>query len=522
MKTVFAVLACAFSTAVFAVPPPPQVTVAATDVRQLEFNWDPVPGAQTYELWFSSAPGAPWAHFGTRNARRSPTWRLAVPVHLLNWAQATYLIKACNSGGCSESNHVAVNDEKLAAIGFFKPQALTGHHMYGSRVALSADGKTMAVLTGETLGNATSSLVVHIYRQTTDTSRWRREARLLPTYVKANTHAPFDQASNLALSGDGNVLALGSFREPASRAGLPENAGAVYLFRRYGTLWSLSQKIQGAGLDIERFGAYLDLDDAGRTLAVSHNYRGGNYEPGTLEIYRDPVDASDQFVHDRTIPVPPRVDAGDLSECNAIALSGDGNTLMRECLFNYGSEGYTFVHTGPTFAETARIGLGLRTAIDLSYDGKAAIILTWNGADTYRLTPTGWQYDGLLARFEGIDVSSARHVAISSDGKIAAVGNPLEYTVGLGPVYPPYVAGPDEFAGNGGVVVHQRKASGWEIRRLVKPGSHYTGWAGYSLALGDNGKVLAVGAPKDASAAAGIDGDRDDTSAPERGAVWLY
>jgi hypothetical protein len=113
-------------------------------------------------------------------------------------------------------------------------------------------------------------------------------------------------------------------------------------------------------------------------------------------------------------------------------------------------------------------------------------------------------------------------VAISSDGKIAAVGNPLEYTVGLGPVYPPYVAGPDEFAGNGGVVVHQRKASGWEIRRLVKPGSHYTGWAGYSLALGDNGKVLAVGAPKDASAAAGIDGDRDDTSAPERGAVWLY
>jgi hypothetical protein len=42
------------------------------------------------------------------------------------------------------------------------------------------------------------------------------------------------------------------------------------------------------------------------------------------------------------------------------------------------------------------------------------------------------------------------------------------------------------------------------------------------VALGDNGRVLAVGAPFDPSAATGIDGDRDDASAPERGAVWMY
>jgi hypothetical protein len=57
-----------------------------------------------------------------------------------------------------------------------------------------------------------------------------------------------------------------------------------------------------------------------------------------------------------------------------------------------------------------------------------------------------------------------------------------------------------------------------------RPSDEFPGpqWAGHSVALGDNGRILAVGAPFESSAASGIDGDRDDTSAPERGAVWLY
>jgi hypothetical protein len=56
----------------------------------------------------------------------------------------------------------------------------------------------------------------------------------------------------------------------------------------------------------------------------------------------------------------------------------------------------------------------------------------------------------------------------------------------------------------------------------VKPGSTHNAWAGHSVALGDNGRILFVGAPFDPSAATGIDGDRDDDSAPQRGAVWIY
>jgi len=70
--------------------------------------------------------------------------------------------------------------------------------------------------------------------------------------------------------------------------------------------------------------------------------------------------------------------------------------------------------------------------------------------------------------------------------------------------------------------VLERKSSGWVLRRWIKPGSTHDQWFGHSLALGNNGRILAVGAPLDPSAATGIDGDRDDASMPERGAVWLY
>ncbi len=49
MKFFFALLACVVCPVAFAAPPPaPSITVAATDIRQLEFNWDPVPGAIGY------------------------------------------------------------------------------------------------------------------------------------------------------------------------------------------------------------------------------------------------------------------------------------------------------------------------------------------------------------------------------------------------------------------------------------------------------------------------------------------
>ena len=137
----------------------------------------------------------------------------------------------------------------------------------------------------------------------------------------------------------------------------------------------------------------------------------------------------------------------------------------------------------------------------------------------YRLDPGGWVHDGFLSTFGGTGGGNRRQVAISRDVRIAAVGSRSDIAAGLGPIFEPYETDDER---SGGVIIHERKDSGWVIRRLVKPGSTNNQDAGHSVALGDNGNVLAVGAPLDQSAATGIDGDREDNSAFQRGAVWLY
>jgi hypothetical protein len=58
---------------------------------------------------------------------------------------------------------------------------------------------------------------------------------------------------------------------------------------------------------------------------------------------------------------------------------------------------------------------------------------------------------------------------------------------------------------------------------MIKPNvASNQGAFGYGLSFGDNGKILAVGAMGEDSAARGIDGDQADTSAPDSGAAWLY
>ena len=63
---------------------------------------------------------------------------------------------------------------------------------------------------------------------------------------------------------------------------------------------------------------------------------------------------------------------------------------------------------------------------------------------------------------------------------------------------------------------------GWRLRGAVNPGVRNDQHFGVSVALGDNGRVLAVGAPGDSGAATGIGGDPSNQNAFPRGAVWLY
>ena len=76
---------------------------------------------------------------------------------------------------------------------------------------------------------------------------------------------------------------------------------------------------------------------------------------------------------------------------------------------------------------------------------------------------------------------------------------------------------------SGAVYLFARSGGGWTQQAYIKAGNSGSGDNfGYTVALSGDGGTLAVGAPGEDSTASGIDGDGNDDSAPDSGAVYLF
>ena len=111
-----------------------------------------------------------------------------------------------------------------------------------------------------------------------------------------------------------------------------------------------------------------------------------------------------------------------------------------------------------------------------------------------------------------------RAVAMSADGTRLAVGAPLEDSpateVGGAPI---------EGAGDSGAVyLYRRSGSTWAFEAYVKASNTGAGDGfGAALALDDDGSVLVVGAPREATSGSGVEPPSDE-AAPGSGAVYVY
>jgi hypothetical protein len=164
---------------------------------------------------------------------------------------------------------------------------------FGYEVALSADGKTLAV---GALGEASSATGINgdqddnsvngagatyvFVRDGMDV--WSQQA-----YVKAsNTDGNDFFGGRLALSGDGNVLAVGVPFEQSKAKGIDGNdadnsahhSGAVYVFVRSGNgIWSQQAYVKASNADAwDHFGFSVALSNDGQTLAVGACWEASN------------------------------------------------------------------------------------------------------------------------------------------------------------------------------------------------------------------------------------------------------
>jgi FG-GAP repeat len=113
-------------------------------------------------------------------------------------------------------------------------------------------------------------------------SVWAQQA-----YVKASNTGVGDQfGASLALSADGNTLAVGASEEAGKATGIggdqnnnADFSGAVYVFSRSdsGSAWTQRAYVKASNTEAgDRFGASLALSADGATLAVGAGSEGGS------------------------------------------------------------------------------------------------------------------------------------------------------------------------------------------------------------------------------------------------------
>lgn len=177
------------------------------------------------------------------------------------------------SGDGTKTRHYAVTVSGLLNH-YLKASNTRENAFLGGAVALSADGRTLAVgalaessaspgINGNQ-ADATLGYAGAVYVFVRSGTTWVQEA-----YVKASN--PGHQArfgTALALSADGNTLAVGADQEGALNTGI-NGIGAAYVFARTGAAWSQQAYLKASNPRIlSHFGISVALSSDGNTLAV--------------------------------------------------------------------------------------------------------------------------------------------------------------------------------------------------------------------------------------------------------------
>jgi len=498
-------------------PNAPVLDLLPTSVKTFHFTWADVSGETEYRLLEN--PDGFWGYTQIAGiAANSVNYDLVVS--LPKRINARYILQACNASGCSSSAPVLVSGSLAQAIGYLKASNTGASDNFGASVALSADGNTLAVGANVEASNATgingnqsdnsapSSGAVYVF--TRSGTAWSQQA-----YVKASNTGGNDYfGASVALSADGNTLAVGANTEASNAPGINGNqsdnsassSGAVYLFTRSGTAWSQQAYVKasntGAG---DRFGASVSLSADGKTLAVgaigeASNATGINgnqsdnsaYFSGAVYVFTHGGTAWSQQAY---------VKASNTGEYDnfgqSVTLSADGNTLA----------------VGAIGEASSATGINGNQLDNSAFGSGAVYLFTRSG--------TAWSQQAYVkASNTGGNDYFGTSVALSANGNTLAVGAYGEKSSATGINGDPL---DNSASASGAVYLFTRSGTAWSQQAYVKASNTgvYDNF-GASVALSADGDTLAVGAGGEASNATGVGGNQSDNSASYAGAVYLY
>lgn len=427
-----------------------------------------------------------------------------------------YFVVASNKDGSQKSNEVSIEPSALLnAIGLLKASNTDSNDSYGNAVAVSNDGSTIAVsafkesgiVNDPTANSAALSGAVYVYRKTNDI--WSEVA-----YLKAPNADDKDEFGYaIALSGDGNTLAVSTINEASSATGIDGNqldnlapaSGAVYLYVNSGSSWQSQAYIKSSNSNlVDSFGFSVSLDSDGTTLLV-----GAPGESSSAQsINGDETDNTGSLsgaAYVFELQNNQWAQTAYLKSTNSDKLDSFGYDVALS------EDGLTAVVGSP--GEDSNTTSVNGNEMDNSSDNSgAAYVFIHNG--------TTWTQDSYLKASNSDSEDQFGHsVDVNSDGTVMAIGAFNE-------------ASDSEINGNesdnsasgaGAAYLFYKSQAGWQQEDYIKAvNSDASDHFGSDVQLSSNGKALVVGAPNEASSSQGLDGDVQLNDASTAGAVYLF
>ena len=335
------------------------------------------------------------------------------------------------------------------------------------------------------------------------------------TYVKAsNTQAGDAFGSVMAISDDGNTLAVATHLEDSNASGINGNgsnnsfqdSGAAYIFVKSGSTWIQQAYIKASNPEAnDSFGISISLSGDGNTLAVgavgeSSNATGVNGNQSN----NSSSDSGATYIFTRSGSIwsqqayikASNTETTDLFG-RAVSLSYNGNKLA------VGATGEDSNSTGVNGNQTNN-----------STGGSGAVYLFSRSGSVWTQT-----HYIKSSNPNAID-SFGNSLEISGDGNTLVIGALFEDSNATG--INGNQANNSAFD-SGAAYVFYYNGSNWAQQAYLKASNTEGADAyGHDVSISSNGDVVAVGAIGEDSNATGINGNQANNSAQDSGAVYLY
>ncbi|VUD69256.1 hypothetical protein TDB9533_04623 [Thalassocella blandensis] len=439
---------------------------------------------------------------------------------------------------------------------YLKASNVSAGDHFGQAVAISADGKTIAIgapledsgFAGVNTGNPDNSEEIEnsgaVYIFVSETipvpseedenededevdeedeesiTVWKFQAQ-----IKASNPSSFNEfGSTLSLSENGNTLSVGVPLERGTSQGVDpsqnqapnsdpqQTSGAVYIFQRNNGIWNQQAYIKAHNANNnlnQHFGTDVSLSATGDVLAVGasneesghsgirHSNEGGNTEApkpnsGAAYIFVRSGSTWEQ----RAFIKSEFPDEGDAFG-QSIAISSDGKSLA----------------IGAPFEDSSATGIN-NTSNNNSRENSGAVFLFSSDTGIWLQTHT------VKATQSQADLNFGDDLALSANGNLLIVGASGENTQSSGINDRRNNSSAPE---SGAAYSFEKIDGAWESQAYIKASNTESGDRfGEIISLSGDGNTLAVGVKNEDSNGKGINTNQNNNQAEDSGTVYLY